>query len=260
MPAELEGKTALITGAGRGIGAAIATGLAHAGADVVLVARTAEQVDETADTIRSAVPGVNVRTVHVDLTDPERRPAALHKLHSEGRIDILINNAATVEPLGATAQIPLDAVRAAFEINVVVPFAVTAALVPHMVDQGWGRIVNISSSVAGHPASMIGGNVYASTKAAIEAHSRNLASELDGTGVTVNAYRPGGVDTAMQGWIRGQDPERIGSVLRDRFISRYEAGDLISAHESAARLLDHLLGADADTTGAIWNLGDTLTP
>lgn len=63
----------------------------------------------------------------------------------------------------------------------------------------------------------------------------------------------------MQGWIRGQDPERIGTVLRNRFISRFEAGDLISAQESAAWLLDHLLGADADTTGAIWNLGDTIT-
>ena len=260
MTAELGGKTALITGAGRGIGAAIAAGLARAGADVVLIARTAEQLDETADTIRSAVPGSNVRAIPGDLADHERRAAVLHKIRSVGHIDILINNAATVEPLGATTQITSEAVRAAFEINVVVPFAMTAALVPGMVDSGWGRIVNISSSVAGHPASMIGGNVYAATKAAIEAHTRNLAAELAGTGVTVNAYRPGGVDTAMQSWIRGQDPERIGSVLRDRFISRYETGDLISAHESAARLLEHLLGADADTTGAIWNLGDTITP
>ena len=260
MTAELGGKTALITGAGRGIGAAIAAGLARAGADVVLIARTAEQLDETADTIRSAVPGSNVRAIPGDLADHERRAAVLHKIRSVGHIDILINNAATVEPLGATTQITSEAVRAAFEINVVVPFAMTAALVPGMVDSGWGRIVNISSSVAGHPASMIGGNVYAATKAAIEAHTRNLAAELAGTGVTVNAYRPGGVDTAMQSWIRGQDPERIGSVLRDRFISRYETGDLISAHESAARLLEPLLGADADTTGAIWNLGDTITP
>lgn len=258
MPAELAGRTALITGAGRGIGAAIATGLARAGADVVLIARTAGQLEETSDGIRSAVPGANVRAMPVDLTDAQQRAVALHGLLSAKRIDILINNAATVEPLGATAQITSDAVRAAFEINVVVPFALTAAIVPQMVDAGWGRVVNVSSSVAGHQTSMIGANAYTSTKAALEAHSRNLAAELDGTGVTVNAYRPGGVDTDMQGWIRSQDPERIGSGLRDRFADRYEAGELITAHESATRLLEHLLGDDADVTGAIWNLGDTV--
>lgn len=104
---------------------------------------------------------------------------------------------------------------------------------------------------------MIGGNVYISTKAALEAHSRNLAAELDGTGVTVNAYRPGGVDTDMQKWIRTQSPERIGA-LRDRFAGRYEAGELISAEESATHLLDHLLGSDAEATGAIWDLGHTV--
>lgn len=258
MSTELAGRTALITGAGRGIGAAIATGLARAGADVVLIARTAGQLEETATGIRSAVLGANVRTIPVDLTDDEQRAVALQQLRSAGSIDILINNAATVEPLGAVAAITADAVRAAFDVNVVVPFAMTAAIVPQMVDAGWGRVVNISSSVAGHQTSMIGGNVYTSTKAALEAHSRNLAAELDGTGVTVNAYRPGGVDTAMQGWIRSQDPERIGAGLRDRFASRYEAGQLITAHESAARLLEHLLGADADVTGAIWDLGDTV--
>lgn len=260
MPAEFEVKTALITGSGRGIGASIATGLARAGADVVLIARSSEQLEETADSIRTAVPGTNVRTVQVDLTDHERQRVALHDVQSTAPVDILINNAATVEPLGATADITADAVRTAFEINVIVPFAVTSILVPRMVDAGWGRIVNISSSVAGNTTSMIGGNVYVSTKAALEAHSRNLAAELHATGVTVNAYRPGGVDTDMQRWIRSQNPERIGAALRDRFAGRYEAGELISAQESAAHLLDHLTGADSEVTGAIWDLGDTVAP
>jgi NAD(P)-dependent dehydrogenase (short-subunit alcohol dehydrogenase family) len=149
-------------------------------------------------------------------------------------------------------------VRAAFEINVIAPFAMSSALIPRMVHAGWGRIINISSSVAGRTASMIGANAYVSTKAALEAHSGNLAAELDGTGVTVNVYRPGGVDTDMQRWIRSQSPERIGAGLRDRFAGRYEAGELISAQESAAHLLDHLLGADSNLTGAIWDLGDTV--
>lgn len=260
MTLDFFGKTALITGAGRGIGAAIAVELARAGADVVLIARTANQLDETAQTIRAATSNVDVRIVVADLTDDERRTAVLDELRSTGHIDVLINNAATVEPLGITTQIGAGDLRQAFEINVIVPFAVTAALVPGMIDAGWGRVVNITSSVVGQPTSMIRGNAYASTKAALEAHSRNLAAELEGTGVTVNAYRPGGVDTAMQGWIRSQDPGRIGTGLRDRFIGRYESGELISSQKSATALLSHMLGPDKDMTGAIWNVNDTLIP
>ena len=83
-------------------------------------------------------------------------------------------------------------------INVVGPVSLTAALVPAMLDQSWGRIVNVSSGIAVHPAAMIGGNAYAAAKAALEAHTLNLAAELAGTGVTVNGFRPGTVDTGRQ--------------------------------------------------------------
>jgi NAD(P)-dependent dehydrogenase (short-subunit alcohol dehydrogenase family) len=259
MVAGLVGKTALITGSGRGIGAAIATGLAQAGADVILLARTAEQLDETADAIRASASGAEVRVVAADLTDDTQRTTAAEALLFGGTVDVLINNAATVEPLGASTTISLAQLRQAFEINVFAPAILTSVLVPGMVRAGWGRIVNVSSSVVGHPASMIGGNAYAATKAALEVHSRNLAAELDGTGVTVNVYRPGGVDTAMQGWIRNQDPHRIGAGLHDRFVSRYDSGALITPQQSANALLGHLIGEDGNRTGAIWDLGDTVT-
>jgi NAD(P)-dependent dehydrogenase (short-subunit alcohol dehydrogenase family) len=129
-----------------------------------------------------------------------------------GGVGILVNNAATVEPLGPTASIAVADLRQALEVNVVAPAALTAAVVSGMLHTGWGRIVNISSAIAASPAGMIRGNAYATTKAALEAHTVNLAAELRGTGVTVNAYRPGGVETAMQAWIRAQDPERIGAA------------------------------------------------
>ncbi|MHA6668535.1 SDR family NAD(P)-dependent oxidoreductase [Homoserinimonas sp. A447] len=260
MRAGFVGKTALITGAGRGIGAAIATELAKAGADVILLARTPDQLDEIANTIRASAPLVKVRVVTADLADDTKRATAIDDLLAGGPVDVLINNAATVEPLGDSGTISPNQLRQAFELNVIAPAALTAALAPRMAQAGWGRIVNVSSSVVRHPGSMIGGNTYAATKAALEIHSRNLAAELDGTGVTVNVYRPGGVDTAMQGWIRKQDPERIGAGLRDRFVSRYDSGGLIAAQDSAHALLSHLLGADALQTGAIWDLGDTVTP
>jgi NAD(P)-dependent dehydrogenase (short-subunit alcohol dehydrogenase family) len=79
----------------------------------------------------------------------------------------------------------------------------------------------------------------------------NLAAELRGTAVTVNAYRPGGVDTAMQAWIRQQDPGRIGTAAHERFNQSFADGTLITAGQSAAALLAHLGG---DDTGAIWDV------
>jgi NAD(P)-dependent dehydrogenase (short-subunit alcohol dehydrogenase family) len=123
-----------------------------------------------------------------------------------------------------------------------------------MLDARWGRVVNISSGIAAYPAGMVRGNAYATTKAALEAHTVNLAAELRGTGVTVNAYRPGGVDTAMQAWIRSQDPGRIGAGLHERFNKNFADGALITPEHSAAALLSHLAG---DDTGAIWDVSTT---
>jgi NAD(P)-dependent dehydrogenase (short-subunit alcohol dehydrogenase family) len=103
---------------------------------------------------------------------------------------------------------------------------------------------------------MIRGNAYAATKAALEAHTVNLAAELAGTGVTVNVYRPGGVDTAMQAWIRSQDPGRIGA-LHERFNRNYAEGTLITPGHSAAGLLAHLAGED---TGAVWDVSTAPAP
>ena len=114
-------------------------------------------------------------------------------------------------------------------------------------------MVNVSSGVVDAPAAMVGGNAYVATKAALEAHTVNLAAALAGTGVTVNAYRPGAVDTAMPAWIRAQDPDAIGRALHDRFTERHAAGELITPEASAAALARHL---DGDATGEIWDVAD----
>ena len=252
MATDFAGKTALITGAGRGIGRAIALGLGGTGARVVLLARTTGQLEETRALLRGqGVPAQQIHVVPADLADGEQRGHAAAAVLAAGRVDILVNNAATVEPLGPTASIPAADLRLAFEINVVAPAGLTAAVLPGMLDAGWGRVVNISSAVAAHPAGMVRGNAYATTKAALEAHTINLAAELRGTGVTVNGYRPGGVDTAMQAWIRQQDPERIGADLHERFNRTYTGGSLITPEHSAAALLTHLAG---DETGVIWDV------
>ena len=193
-----------------------------------------------------------MRIVPADLGDEQQRGHAATAALAAGRVDILVNNAATVEPLGPTAAIPVADLRRAFELNVIAPAALSAAALPGMLDAGWGRIVNVSSAIVARPDSMVRFNAYAATKAALEAHTVNLAAELRGTGVTVNAYRPGGVDTAMQAWIRRQDPERIGTAAHERFNQNFAEGTLITPGQSAAALIAHLGGED---TGAIWDLG-----
>ena len=120
-----------------------------------------------------------------------------------------------------------------------------------MLDQKWGRIVNVSSGIAASPASMTGGNAYATGKAALEARTLNLAAELAGSGVTINAFRPGPVDTSMQAWIRRQAPARSGAALHGRFSRSYEAGILIAPEQSARSLLAHL---ESDATSQIWDV------
>lgn len=260
MTASLTGRTALVTGAGRGIGRAIAIGLAQAGADVLVTARSADELADTVAAIEAAGPGAGqARAVAADISDDRQRQRVIDTGLSRGRIDVLVNNAATVEPLGASAALGAGELRQAFELNVVAPAALAGALIPGMVTAGWGRIVNVSSGIVASPGSMIGGNAYAATKAALEAHSRNLAAELAGTGVTVNVYRPGGVDTAMQAWIRSQDPARIGAALRERFQRNYADGGLLTPEVSAAALLAHLLGPDSERTGTIWDLAETVS-
>jgi NAD(P)-dependent dehydrogenase (short-subunit alcohol dehydrogenase family) len=251
-------RNALITGAGRGIGRAIARGLADLGAGVILVARSAGQLEESRAMLldRGADPS-RVRVIKADLADEEQRDRAIAIALESGRVDVLINNAATVEPLGFTAAIPAADLRYAFEINVIAPVALTAAVLPGMLAAGWGRIVNVSSGVAARPDQMVRANAYASTKSALEAHTLNLAAELRGTGVTVNVYRPGIVDTAMQAWIRDQDRERIGDALHARFHKTFAEGALMTPEQSATALIAHLSG---DDSGSIWDVSDLRAP
>ena len=181
--------------------------------------------------------------------EDQQRGRAVAVAVGAGRVDILVNDAATVEPLGPLP--PSRSRSCAFELNVVAPAALTAAMLPGMLDARLGRIVNVSSAIVARPDSMVRFNAYAATKAALEAHTVNLAAELRGTGATVNAYRRGGVDTAMQAWIRHQDPERIGTAAHERFSQNFAEGTLITPEQSAAALIAYLGG---DDTGAIWDV------
>ncbi len=250
MSKSLEGRVALVTGAGRGLGREIAIGLAQAGARIALVSRTQAELDEAADTIRRH--GGDATAMRADVGDPDSARAAVEDAASQlGQVGILINNAAVLAPLGPTPSLDPHTIQTALSVNVAAIVILSGAVIPGMLATGWGRIVNISSGIAAHPAAMIGGNLYAASKAALEASTINLAAELDGTGITVNAYRPGAVDTAMQAWIRAQSPDQIGHALHERFVASYQAGELLTAELSAARLLDRIPSFES---GQIWGV------
>ena len=182
--------TALITGASRGLGRALAAGLARAGFDLVIDARDAAALDAGAGALRAA--GATVTAVPGDVTDPPHRAALIAAC--AGRLDLLVNNAGTLgaSPLPALADYPADELRAAFEANVIAPIALTQLALPLLRASG-GAVLNITSDAAVEAYAGWGG--YGAAKAALEQASNVLAAEE--VGVRVWWADPGDLRTDM---------------------------------------------------------------
>jgi NAD(P)-dependent dehydrogenase (short-subunit alcohol dehydrogenase family) len=190
-----EGRRALVTGASRGIGAAIAEGLAREGADVAITARTLDPHPTLPGTLKETAAAIEEHgrqavTVVADLTDPEQRSRIVPEAEAGlgGPIEILVNNAAAAiyQPL---ADYPLKRRRLIFEVNVHAPIDLAQAVLPGMVDRGEGWILNLSSASARTTTGATLG-VYAASKAALNRLTLALAEELKGTGVRINTVEP----------------------------------------------------------------------
>ncbi len=190
---DLNEQRVVITGGGRGIGAAVARMLAAAGASVVVAARSRDEIKAVATELRDA--GHQAWAVPCDVTDPLEVEALRHQAQEKlGGVDVLINNAgvASSAPLKA---IELEEWNRIFAVNVTGTFLCTQAFVPGMVERGWGRVVNVASVAGKVGAPYIA--AYAASKHAVVGFTRSVAAEVAAKGVTVNALCPGYVETDM---------------------------------------------------------------
>jgi 3-oxoacyl-[acyl-carrier protein] reductase len=192
----LDGRVALITGASRGFGRAIALAFAHEGADVAVNYRTnATGAAEVAAVVQKI--GRRALVVEADVaSEDEVRELVAATLSRFGRLDILVNNAGIMER-GLFADVPVSAYARMFATNVTGTMLCTRAALPAMMERRYGRIVNVSSQLARAGVGTGGFAAYAATKGAIEAFTRAVAHEVGEHGITVNAIAPGGIDTDM---------------------------------------------------------------
>ncbi|WP_323141943.1 SDR family NAD(P)-dependent oxidoreductase [Massilia phyllosphaerae] len=205
--ATLEGKVAIVTGGGRGLGHAMTLGLARAGASVVVsAARQSDEVRAVADAINAELGARRVLALQADVTqEADCRRLVDEAIAAFGGLHILVNNAGRgmkfVSPTFLTEptrfwEVDADTWRTIVDTNVNGPFLMARAAVPHLLRQGWGRVINITMN---HETMRRAGfSPYGPSKAALESETVIWAQDLAGTGVTVNGLLPGGAtDTGM---------------------------------------------------------------
>jgi NAD(P)-dependent dehydrogenase (short-subunit alcohol dehydrogenase family) len=192
-------RVVVVSGVGPGLGRSLAVRCARAGADVVLAARTSSRLVDVAKEVTDL--GRRAVTVPTDITDDD---AAEHlaevAVETYGRVDTLVNNAFVIPPLGDLADADLDAVRAAFETNVLAALRLTRLFAPALAAAG-GSVVMVNSSVLRHSRRPFG--AYKMAKASLLAMAQSLSTELGPRGVRVNSVAPGYIWADSLKWYFG---------------------------------------------------------
>ena len=241
FPQDFAGRVALVTGAARGLGRAAALRLIERGAKVAINVRDQARAEAVAKEIGAyAVPG-DVVAAGV----PEAIVA--RTIAQFGRLDILVNNAAHARGT-RFEQLTAEEWREAIEVNMTAPFLLMKAAVPGMKEQGYGRIINISST-AGRMVSTLGGAHYTASKTGLLGLTRGAAKELGKHGITVNAVCPGMIDTELtrenasierlEQYAKGYPVPRLGTAR--------EVADLICF--AASEAAGYITGASLDING-----------
>jgi 3-oxoacyl-[acyl-carrier protein] reductase len=237
---KLDGKTALVTGASRGIGEAIARLLARQGARVVLAARNEEKLKALAAHIDAG--GGCARPLALDVTQPETFAERLKTLPEDfSSIDVLVNNAGVTAD-NLLARMSLEDWERVLRTNLTGAFALTKEVIRGMMKRRWGRIVNVSSVVGmmGNP----GQANYAASKAGLIGFTKSLARELGSRNITVNVVAPGYIQTAMtENLPEASREELAGAIALKRLgtVDDVASAVLFLASEEAGYITGHAL-------------------
>lgn len=218
----LEGKVIVVAGVGPGLGAALATGAAAHGADVVLAARTERRLAKVADRVREC--GRRALVVPSDLTDDASCAALVERAMAEfGRIDGLVNNAFTMPPMKPLTETDAADIRATFETNVLAALRLTRLCAPALESSG-GSAVMINSAVLRHSRAEYG--AYKMGKASLLAMTQNLATELGPRGIRVNSVAPGWIYGGAVKWYFDHQAQQRGVTHDDIYAETAAATDL----------------------------------
>ncbi len=237
---DLDGRRAVVTGGAQGIGRAIAERLIISGAFVTLWDRDAGELD----TALEAIKGRDTRAVTVDVADPAAvERAAAETVGAAGCIDILVNNAGIAGPNATTWEYPIDEWRQVIDIDLNGVFYCCRAVVPHMIERGYGRIVNIAS-IAGKEGNP-NASAYSAAKAGVIGLTKSLGKELADRDIAVNCITPAAARTRIF--------EQITEAHIDYMLSKIPRGRFVLVEELAA-LAAWLVSSDNSfTTGAVFD-------
>ena len=236
---DLDGRRAVVTGGAQGIGRAIAERLLASGASVTLWDRDAGELGAAREAL-----GPDAGTVVVDVADPgsvER--AAAETVGATGRIDILVNNAGIAGPNATTWEYPIDEWRQVIEIDLNGVFYCCRAVVPHMIERGYGRIVNIAS-IAGKEGNP-NASAYSAAKAGVIGLTKSLGKELADRDVAVNCITPAAARTRIF--------EQITQAHIDYMLSKIPRGRFVLVEELAALVAWLVSAENSFTTGAVFD-------